>query len=112
MTATPQRRGGLAIASRVIAAIFAGYAAMVGLVTLFALVLILSLGVKRDEAITLMNMIGYVMWAGFIIWAFAERRLVRVWAVLAGVAILSHALAFALVPLQPKPPAAAGAHRL
>ncbi len=103
--------GRLAVTSRVIAAVFAGYAAMVGLVTLCALLLILLAGFSRSEAITLMNMLGYLIWAGLIIWAFTQRRLAQVWGVLIGIALLGHALSFALVPLVPVPSSATGAHR-
>jgi hypothetical protein len=109
MTAIVHYGGGLAITSRVIAAVFFGYAAMAGVVTLLALLLTLLAGMARVEAITVMNMLGYLIWAGFIIWAFAERRLARVWTVLLGVAILCHMASFALVPLVSIPPSTMGA---
>ena len=103
--------GGLAVASRFVGAIFIGYAATVGLAALFALILVLLTGISRSEAVTGANLLAYPVWAAFVLWAFAERRLARVWAVLLGVAILSHAMSFAMVPLLPADrPAATGTH--
>lgn len=91
----------LAVTSRVVAVVGLGYAATVGLVTLLSVVLVLLFGMVRSEAIMLLSMIGFLGFAGIIIWGFAESRLVRIWAILSGVAIISHGAALALAPLMP-----------
>jgi hypothetical protein len=97
----PTEHRAFAITSRFIAALFAGYAAMVGLVALLSVLLVLLFGMTRAEALMLMAMIGVVGYAAIIIWSFAEPRLVRVWVILVGVAILSHVGAVTLAKLLP-----------
>jgi hypothetical protein len=95
-----------AIASRIIAAVGAGYAATVGLVALFGILLALLPGMVRSEAILLTSMIGFPGYAAIIVWGFAERRLARVWTLLGTVAIAGNGAAIALARLLP--PIAAG----
>lgn len=90
---------GLAVASRVVAAVGAGYALTAAAVTLAAAVLPLGLGLARSEAVVLAAMGGFVLYLVVLLWAFAEARLWRVWAVLGGGALLGHALVRGLAPL-------------
>jgi hypothetical protein len=98
---TQTRHRAFSIASRFVAALVAGYAATVGVVTLCAVLLVLEFGVTRAEALMLMAMIGIVGYAAIIIWSFAEPRLPRIWVVLVGIAIVSHMGAIALAKLLP-----------
>ncbi|CAN7483152.1 hypothetical protein LJR225_003347 [Phenylobacterium sp. LjRoot225] len=87
--------------SRTIATVVVGYAATVGTVALLSLLLVLLLGMVRSEAIVLMSMIGFLGYVGIVVWGFAEPRLVRVWTVLGGVAVVGNGMAIALTPLLP-----------
>jgi hypothetical protein len=95
------RHPAAAITSRFVAALVAGYAATVGLVALFSVLLMLLFGMTRAEALMLMAMIGILGYAAIILWVFAEPRLGRIWVILAGVAILSHVGAITLARLLP-----------
>lgn len=94
----------LAVLSRIVAVVLGGYAATVGTVALAAVLLALGCGMQRSEAITLTTMIGFIGYAAIIIWGFAEPRLVRLWAVLGGVAIASNLAAIWLARLLPPAP--------
>lgn len=95
----PVTRPAWAIASRFIAAVFAGYAAAVGLVSLCAVALALLLGVTRAQALVLATMLGFLAYAAIILWGFVEPRLGRIWGTLAAVAVASHAAAILLARL-------------
>jgi hypothetical protein len=95
------RHRALAITSRFVAALLAGYAATVGLAALCSVLLVLLFGMTRAEALMLMAMIGIVGYAAIIIWSFAEPRLTRIWAILLSVAIFSHMGAITLAKLLP-----------
>jgi hypothetical protein len=100
----PMRHPAYAITSRFIAALFVGYAATVGLIALFSVLLALLFGMARSEALLLMTMIGFLGYAAIIIWGFAEPRLGRIWVILCSVALLSHILAITLARLLPPVP--------
>jgi len=89
------------IASRIFASVVGGYAATVGVVAFTSILLALLFGMQRSEAVVLMSMIGFVGYAAVIIWGLAEPRLVRLWAVLIGVALGSHFVAIWLAALLP-----------
>jgi hypothetical protein len=95
-------RHGTAIASRVVAAVVGGYAATVGLVALASVLLALA-GMQRSEAVVLMTIIGFIGYVAILIWGFAEPRLLRLWAVLGGVAVASHLGALWLAERLPAP---------
>jgi hypothetical protein len=101
---TAIRHPKLALTSRVIAAIVLGYAATVGVVTLFTVLLTVVFGIARNESLALTIMIGFVAYAAVMLWGFAEARVWRVWAVLGSVAILSHVAAIALARTLPPIP--------
>jgi hypothetical protein len=93
---------GLAVASRVFAALCGGYLAAVGLVALASALLAVVFGLARSEALILTTMLGFILYAALILWAFSEPRLGRVWLAVWGVAIISHAGAIALARLLPQ----------
>ncbi|MEM9665512.1 MAG: iron uptake protein [Bacteroidota bacterium] len=43
-----------------------------------------QLGMARGEAVVLSMMVGFLVFLGLILWAFAERTLVRLWVVFGG----------------------------
>lgn len=94
-------RAAFPLASRVIAVVVGGYAATVGLVALFAVLFTLVLGMARSEALVLASMVGFLGYAAIVIWGFAERRSLRLWVILGGGAVLSHAVAILLARLLP-----------
>lgn len=93
--------------SRVVAVVVGGYAATMGLVALASVLLALGLGWQRSEAIVLATLVGFLVYTAVIIWGFAEARLLRLWAVLGGIALLAHLAAVALA--AGLPPAIGGA---
>ncbi len=60
-------------------AVLGGYAFSAALVALLALALPLAVGMPRSEAVLLASMLGFLIYLALLIWAFAERRLWRVW---------------------------------
>lgn len=82
---------------RVLGAVLGGYAFSSGLVALTAVALPL-VGLARSEAVLLAAMLGFVLYLLVLLWAFAERRLWRVWLVLIGGAILSYGVSRLLSP--------------
>ena len=103
---TPFRHPAFTITARLVISLVGGYAATVGVVSLGAVLLALLVGMTRAQALVLMTMLGFLGYAAIILWGFAEPRLLRVWAVVGGVAIASHLAAMALARLLP--PVAAG----
>lgn len=87
--------------SRILATIVGGYAATIGVVTLTSVLLALLFGMQRSEAVVLMTILGFLGYTAVIIWGFAERRLLRVWTVLVGVAMTSHLASIWLAGLLP-----------
>ncbi|MEY4544228.1 MAG: hypothetical protein RL685_423 [Pseudomonadota bacterium] len=83
--------GTWSIVSRSVAAVLGGYAFSAACVALFAVGLPLS-GMARSEAVLLASMLGFLLYLGAILWAFSERRLDRVWLVLAGGAVVAYGL--------------------
>ena len=75
---------GLAVFSRVLAAVAGGYACTAGLVALVAVALPAVFGMARGEAVVLASMGGFVAYLIVLVWVFSTPRLVRVWAVLLG----------------------------
>lgn len=94
-------RQSLATASRILATIVGGYAATIGVVSLTSVLLALLFAMPRSEAVVLMTIIGFLGYAAVIIWGFAERRIVLLWTVLVGVAVVSHLAAIWLAGWLP-----------
>lgn len=86
------------ITSRVLAALVGSYAVTAGATALMAVLMVLAGGATRPDALVASSMIAYVIFSVLMLWCFAERRLGRVWLVLAGAAIATHALAIWIEP--------------
>lgn len=96
--ASPRAGAPLTVASRIAAAILGGYAFTWGVASL-GTVLLVALGVAFHEAETAMLLLAFLLFLGVFLWAFAAPRLARVWAVLAGGAMLMLAAAWGLQQL-------------
>ena len=94
-------KGGLRITARVLAAFIGSYAVTAGFVALLAVLLVLGASASRSDALIVASMFGYLLFAVVMLWCFAERRLARVWLVLIGAAIATHALASWIEPTLP-----------
>lgn len=92
---------GLRITARVLAALVGSYAVTAGAAALLAVLLVLATGASRSDALIAASMISYILFAVLMLWCFAERRLARVWLVLVGAAIATHALAVWIEPALP-----------
>lgn len=91
-TGAPIQRGRLRVVARVLGAVLAGYAFSAALVALLSVVVPQLSGMARSEAVLLASMLGFLIYLAILIWSFAEPRVTRVWAVLAGGAVLAYAL--------------------
>lgn len=71
-----------ALVQRVLLALMGGYFLSAGLAGLFAL----GLGriMPRGEAVVLVAMCAFIVYLLLLLWAFAERRLARLWLALGG----------------------------
>lgn len=77
--ASSLRRHRCVVALRVLGAVCGGYAFSAAVVALLAVALPQATGMPRSEAVLLASMLGFVVYLIAVIWAFAERRLGRVW---------------------------------
>ncbi|MGH8517609.1 MAG: iron uptake protein [Panacagrimonas sp.] len=73
----------LTVLSRIAAGLLGGYAFTWGLVTL-SIALLVASGMPYGEATTLMTMLAFLALLFVLCWAFAARRVWRVWLVLGG----------------------------
>lgn len=89
------------ITARVLAAVIGTYAVTAGATALIAVLMVFATGASRSDALIGASMIGYLLFAVLMLWCFAERRLARVWLILAGVAIATHLLAMWIEPILP-----------
>lgn len=87
--------------ARITAAVFGGYAFSAALIALLAVLMPVA-GMARGEAALLASMLGFLIYLVALIWAFAERSVGRVWAVLPGGAVLAYALMRLLALWQPQ----------
>ena len=71
-----------ALAQRVLLTLMGGYFLSAGLAGLFALGL--SRIMPRGEAVVLVAMCAFIVYLLLLLWAFAERRLARLWLALGG----------------------------
>ncbi|MFZ5781184.1 MAG: hypothetical protein ACOY4R_13400 [Pseudomonadota bacterium] len=76
-------RKAVPIVLRLVAAILGGYAVSAGLAALAAVVLPAVTLMPRSEAVVLSSMMAFLVYLALLIWAFAERRLVRLWLIMA-----------------------------
>lgn len=84
---------------RVLAAVGGGYAFSAAMVAFGAVAISLATPLPRGEAAMLMAMLGFVIYLAVLLWAFAERRLWLVWAVLFGGAACLYGLTRGLTPM-------------
>lgn len=68
---------------RVLGAVLGGYAFTAAVVALIAVALPRFLGMARGEAVQLAAMLGFAIYLAVLLWAFVERRLGRLWLLLA-----------------------------
>jgi len=87
---------GLYIAHRVALAVVGGYVLSAEVAAWTALGLRPWLGAA--EAVVLTAMLAFVLYLVLLLWAFAERRLLRLWLVLAVLPVASHILGIGLGP--------------
>ncbi|HYD05306.1 MAG TPA: iron transporter [Reyranella sp.] len=90
-----------AIVVRLTAAIGGGYAVTAGVAALAAVVLPMLTSMPRSEAVVLASMLAFLLYLALLIWAFAERRLLRLCLILAVAGAASWAGALALARLPP-----------
>ena len=83
------------IASRVAAGLLGGYGFVWGFVA-FGTALLVSWGMPFDEARSLAYLLAFVVYLVLFCWAFAAASVARVWAVLAGGAVLMTGTAWLL----------------
>ncbi|MCW5735490.1 MAG: hypothetical protein KIS73_15255 [Enhydrobacter sp.] len=88
-----------AIFIRLIAAVGGGYAVAAGISAFGAVALSAASLLPRSEAVVLTSMLAFLLYLALLIWAFAERHLGRLCAVLAVAALASWAGAWGLVRL-------------
>jgi hypothetical protein len=86
-----------ALVSRIAAAVFGGYAFTWGFTTL-GIALGLAGGMRYAQAQTLMYLLAFLVYLVAFCWAFAARRVGRVWLALAAGGGLMTALAWLLLP--------------
>jgi hypothetical protein len=87
------------IVLRLILAVGGGYAVSAGLSALAAVTLPAATAMPRSEAVVLASMLAFLVYLAILIWAFAERRLARLCAILAATGIGSWAGVWGLVRL-------------
>ncbi len=71
------------IVLRLIAAVGGGYAVSAGVAALLAVALPTITPMVRSEAVVLASMLAFPIYLALLIWSVAERRLLRLWLVLA-----------------------------
>ena len=88
--------GTLHIVSRVAASLLGGYA-FTWAFSALATTLLVACGMVYLQAWTLVTLVAFLLFLAVLLWSFAARSLLRVWAVLAGGAAL---MAFAALMLS------------
>lgn len=91
----------LRVLSRVLAAVLGGYAFSAACVALLSVVLPTVFALARSDAVILASMLGFLVYLGVLIWAFAQQRHARVWALLGGGAVLMYVLMRVLMSASP-----------
>ena len=93
------RQQSFRIVLRLLAAIGGGYAVAAGLAALTAVILFVTGGLPRSEAVILASMLAFIIYLVLLIWAFAERSLLRLCLMLAVTGAVSWGAALGLVRL-------------
>jgi len=84
------KRRCVSIPQRVLLAVVGGYLLASGAAAVAAR--LLSEAMPRVESVVLMAMLAFIAYLALLLWAFTERRLVRIWIVLGGGWALSYGL--------------------
>lgn len=87
----------MTLSLRLLLAVGGGYALTAALVALGGVVCE-AMGLARSEAVTLSMMLGFLVYLGLLLWAFAERRLGRLIVVLGLGNTLLHGALLGLAP--------------
>lgn len=83
------------------AATVGAYATTAGAAALIGVSLVVEAGLGRSDALIIGSVLGYLLFAFLMLWCFAERRLLRVWAVLIVAAATTHGTAWMIAPAMP-----------
>lgn len=86
----------LIVVARVFAIVIGGYFATAGLASLATVLLHRYFAMARADAVTVSTTMAFLVYLGFILWAAAERSLLRAVLVPVAVAAFSFAAAIAL----------------
>lgn len=98
------------MAARVVAATLGTYAVSAAAAALVGVTLVALTDLSRSDALLIGSMVAYLLFAGLMLWCFAERRLLRVWLGLIAATVTAQGLAMAIEPTLPvSAPAAEGA---
>ena len=87
------------IVLRLLAAIGGGYAVAAGLAALTAVILFVTGGLPRSEAVILASMLAFVIYLVLLLWAFSERSLLRLCSMLVVTGAVSWGAAIGLMRL-------------
>lgn len=87
------------IVLRLLAAIGGGYAVAAGLAALTAVILFVTGGLPRSEAVILASMLAFVIYLVLLLWAFSERSLLRLCSMLVVTGVVSWGAAIGLMRL-------------
>lgn len=91
-------RAGLGIAARVLAAVVGSYAVTAGASALIGVLLVVVARLGRSDALIIGSVLGYLLFVFLMLWCFAERRLLRVWAIVVVAAVVTHLAAWLVAP--------------
>jgi hypothetical protein len=100
---TIARKKDLHVASlslRIFGAVLGGYAFSASAVALVSLALPHWLDLPRGEVAVGSGMFGFVLYLGILLWAFSERSVLRIWALLFGGAFANYWLVQWLATMQ------------
>ncbi|MGC4027630.1 MAG: DUF3649 domain-containing protein [Steroidobacteraceae bacterium] len=84
----------LGVAARVLVAVAGGYA----VTALTTVLLALIWPVPKAQSVLAADMLSFALYVVVVIWAFAVRSLIRVWAGIAGLAVVLALLVWWLLP--------------
>jgi hypothetical protein len=85
---------------RIFGAIVGGYAFSASVVALVSLALPYWLDLPRGETAVGSGMFGFILYLGILLWAFSERSVLRIWALLFGGAFANYWLVQWLATMQ------------
>lgn len=99
MEVSPDRTFPIVVVGRLVAAILGGYAFSSGTAAFVAVALSVVLGMSRADAALTAGMLAFLVYLAAVIWAFAERRIARLYLVLFAGAGVLFAAAFGMMQL-------------